>query len=196
MNAIEPTTHLSIVNEMLIAIGEAPVNQISEGYSDARNAERILNVTSKAVQAVGWWFNTEANYPLRPNAEGEIKLPNTLLKADFNNQRYVKRGLRVYDKVSFSYQIGHEIKADIVKQLPIDEVPEIALTFIKHKAIKRFQEDTLGSPSLSNQDSRDAEEAYEALIAADAENQNCNLIDRMRANDAYQFSRNGLFRLC
>jgi hypothetical protein len=160
---------------MLIAIGEASVNQISEGYSDERNPEFIFSVVSKEIQSKSWCFNTEEDYPSRPNFEHKTLLSDSILGLEFKNNWYVQRSIRVYEKKNHSYKIKHTLKVSIKRHLPIKELPEVARAYIKHVAIKHFQEDTLGSQSLSNQDTSDAQSAYHALIAAEFKNSNVNV---------------------
>lgn len=172
---IQATTKLEIINQMLLSVGENAVNQIGEGYSEGRNAERILDAVSKEVQSRGWWFNLEQSYPLTPNVQNEVKLPVTFLKIDFNNQQYVQRGQRVYDKSNFTYKIPHKITADIIRQLPIEDLPEVAKTFIKITAMKRYQEAAVGSPQLSQYHREELTKAYGEMISTDTENGNYNL---------------------
>jgi hypothetical protein len=57
------TTKLDAVNQMLSSIGEAPAVSIDTDNSEIAVAESTLDEVSRAVQAEGWNFNTEYEYP-------------------------------------------------------------------------------------------------------------------------------------
>ena len=55
-----PTTEqLDSVNEMLAAVGQAPVNQLEATNPDVALAFDTLTRVSREVQAEGWTFNKE-----------------------------------------------------------------------------------------------------------------------------------------
>lgn len=63
-----PTTELEAVNAMLSAIGEAPVSSLAGTQPDLVMAINTLRNTARAVQSVGWTFNTEFGYQVAPFA--------------------------------------------------------------------------------------------------------------------------------
>src|SRR3546814_20980574 len=72
MPMIEVMTELEAVNEMLMSIGQAPVNTLNAtGISDVNIARAELVKVSRRVQARGWNFNTDDAYKLSPDADGK-----------------------------------------------------------------------------------------------------------------------------
>lgn len=72
LTAIQPSTELEAVNAMLSAAGEAPITgdlaTAAGAMQDVVMAVNILRNTTRAVQAVGWHFNTESEFPVSPLA--------------------------------------------------------------------------------------------------------------------------------
>ena len=98
---IRATTELDAVNSMLATIGEAPVSTLeSSMHADAAMARQTLAQVSKEVQAEGWYFNVETEYPLHPDSGQEIKLPENVAGVDVEPQHrtreidVVQRGQR------------------------------------------------------------------------------------------------------
>jgi len=77
-----PTSRLEAVNEMLSCVGEAPVNQLQNGYIESAIAENILDSVSRETQSSGWNFNTEDNWELTPDSNKHLVLPFNALKVD------------------------------------------------------------------------------------------------------------------
>lgn len=134
------TATLTIINAMLGSVGEAPVTSIGSGHPSVLSAKPVLDSANEDLQARSWWFNTEKNFPLSPDpATGEIVLPGQTTKVDvLGNNNYVQRGSRLYDNVNHTYNIGQEIKVDIVLQLDIEDLPLQAQNYLKHKAVFDF----------------------------------------------------------
>ena len=65
---ISPTTELDAVNEIIGAIGEAPVNTLENIMNvDVISALRILRNNNRSFQSRGWSFNSITEYPLNPD---------------------------------------------------------------------------------------------------------------------------------
>ncbi len=98
-------TELSAVNAMLAVIGEAPLSTLDGNalHADAVGARQALHNTSRSVQAEGWYFNTEQNYPFTPDRDGFITLPPNVVSVDIEplnargNVDVIVRGDRLYD---------------------------------------------------------------------------------------------------
>lgn len=166
-----PTTKLEAVNIMLSSIGEAPVNSLASGLVDAEMAETILNATSREIQSRGWKFNTEKNFRITQNTDGEILLPTNTLKADISSATsdldLVQRGGRMYNLVSHSYKIGTTVELDLVVFLDFELLPEAARHYITIKAARVFQDRTVGSDTLHGFQERD--ENFALVEMKDAE---------------------------
>ncbi len=107
-----PTTNaaaeLPAINEILASVGQAPVTTLDQTNPDVAIAyDTLLNV-SREVQAEGWTFNTEEYYPMTPDANGEIVIPNNMLQIDLHDEKdnqyeTVRRSGKLYEKINHTY---------------------------------------------------------------------------------------------
>jgi len=178
-----PTSKIEAVNSMLSTIGEAPVNSLSSGLVDAETAETILNEVSRSIQAMGWNFNTELNYPIVADSDGNINLPQNVLRADSTSKyrssknEYIQRGSRIYDKRQHTFNIGKDLSFDVVVLLDFTDLPEVARRYITVKSARIFQERVVGSDTLSTMNRNDEQEALFALREMEGDNGDYNIFD-------------------
>jgi hypothetical protein len=181
-----PTTKLEAVNSMLSTIGEAPVNTLSSGLVDAETAETILNEVSRSIQAQGWNFNTEPDYTVIADSDGNVVLPSNVLRADLadsqtkfrsSKNEYIQRGNKIYDKRQHTFNIGKDLKLDIVVLLDFTDLPEVARRYITVKSARIFQERVVGSDTLSTMNRNDEQEAMFALREMEGDNGDYNIFD-------------------
>lgn len=172
MSVNTPTTELEAVNIILSGIGETPVNTlIGELTTDVSQAKALLTEISREVQAEGWVWNTEREYPLKTNQNNEIVLPANVLLVYFrepDTRLYTVRGTRVYNlsEHTFKFDKGTAIKAlSIILFLDFDELPETARRYITLKALRVFQERTVGSLQLSQYQREDELKARASLLS-------------------------------
>ena len=165
--SLTPTTELEAVNTMLNTIGEAPVNTlINMTAIDAITALSILQTVSRSVQVEGWFFNTEYNYPITPDVNGELLLPTNLLSIDSTElsdaYELVQRGAKAYDRKNHTYTFTDTVKCNPILLLAFDEIPEAARNYIALRAARILQDRLLGSDSLH---AMNREDEYQALIS-------------------------------
>jgi len=160
------TSKLSAVNTLLAIIGEAPVNSLNAPLTgDASLAERTLDEVSREVQGAGWSWNTMLydSIPLDAST-GQSQLPSNTLAVRFNpltypSQRFVLRGLRLFDRIRNSYDlrgsfgvavIGNtsDLVAEIVEELDWDSIPETGRRYIMIRAGRMFANRAVTSASL------------------------------------------------
>jgi len=159
---ITPTTELEAVNECLENIGQAPVSTIAGSLGvDTQIALNFVRTVNRELQAQGWHWNTEINFTLSPNWDGDILLPANTLAVDSTgvdaDRDVVQRGPRLYDRTGHTYFFSKDIVVDLVAGLPFEEIPETARRYITLRAARIFQdriEDNVGQTDM--QDERDA----------------------------------------
>lgn len=179
---IIPMTELEAVNLMLSTIGESPVNTLEDvGVVDAVVALSILQMASRQVQLIGWHWNTEDNFPLVPAFPGgEIYLPSNTLRVDTTGDDasldLVQRGNRLYDRTKHTFAVGRTVKVEIIFCLPFDQLPEAARAYVAIRAARQFQEKTVGSDTLRAFTKADELQAMAALVEAEAETQDFNIL--------------------
>ncbi len=126
-----PTTNaakeLPAVNEILASVGQAPVTTLDQTNPDVAIAYDTLLQVSREVQAEGWSFNTEYDYP-QTTTNKQYVIPNNMLQVDLaagnvssrvaaGDKNVVRRSGKLYDKYNHTYDItsadSAEIKLDV-----------------------------------------------------------------------------------
>ena len=93
--SFQTETELSSVNSILGAIGQAPVTRIYEKEQYNNKDDELLYINPEVafvhqllmevntdVQNEGWVWNREDHYPLTPDFEGDIHVPENILRMD------------------------------------------------------------------------------------------------------------------
>jgi hypothetical protein len=176
------TSQLEAINIILEAAEEAPVSSTSlSGLYPLDKAMRILTETSRAVQSVGWKFNTEDDFPLARDVSDNIPLPDNTLTVDVNDEfndkvNAVQRGSRLYDLKDHSYVFEQDLKATMVFFLDWDELPEPARHYICIRAARTMQGRSSISESVYRYSQDDEQAAYIALSEHEAETGDYNML--------------------
>lgn len=176
------STKLEAINTMLSVIGESPVNTLDDnGVVDAVMARNILEGVDREVQSRGWHWNTEDTYSLAPTfPDGELILPANTLRVDtvypHQDIDVVQRGLRLYDRTNHTYQFTKALRVDLVVALAWENMPEAARRYITIRAARTFQDNVVGSETLSRFTQRDELRALAVLMDAEAETADLNVL--------------------
>ena len=148
-------TDLSAINSVLAAIGQAPIPTINYENPEVHLIANLLTETSRDVQAEGWVFNTERNYPLLPDADGIIQIPENVLRMDktgndvVRDTNVVKRDGKLYDKLCHSYIFSGEQRLDITWLFPWEDLPTVFQRYITLKASARAATQIVTNPQLT-----------------------------------------------
>ena len=165
------STELDAINTLLATIGEAPVNSLSGTLpTDVAVAMNALRETTREVQLEGWHFNTEADYPLTPGADGRIRLPADIVrvwKEDPDGQDVIQRGSFLYDRTNHTFLFTEEVRAFVLTLLSFDEMPEAFRWYVTVRAARRFQDRTVGSDVLHNFNGADEDFARATAVRED-----------------------------
>ena len=182
MAIVTPTTELEAVNVMLSALGEAPVSSLDDPtLVDASLAQSILRETSVEIQTRGLHCNTEINYPLVPNVDGEISVPANCVRIDTTDVSSgidaVQRGSRLYDRNERSYTaFKANLIVDMVLLFDFSELPQHVKRYITVKATRRFQARLVGSDTLAAFTAQDEQEALIEFERAESINEDSNIL--------------------
>ena len=109
---------------------------------DVAIALSTLREVSREIQAEGWSFNKEYDYPLTPDSNNEILIPNNVLQIDLNqnypinmNRDSVNRGGKLYDRTAHSYKWDDEtVYVDITWYFDWENIPTPIQAFIVARA--------------------------------------------------------------
>ena len=187
-----PTTELDAINTMLVAIGAAPVNRLTNTGQDVITARQVLNEVVREIQTEEYYFNTEEGLVFTPDDTGSINLgPNITrvrnCRAEADTMYITKkggantyldlavRGERLYDKTNHTYQFDGPITANVTLQLPFNELPMEARNYAIIRAVRKFAVQTLGDTELEQWTAQDEQRARTAMIAADTRQANSTL---------------------
>lgn len=191
MSIITATTELEAVNEMLMAIGQAPVNSLAvTGIKDVAIAQRRLNYTLRAVQARGWWFNTDEAYELSPDLDGNILIPPSALKVDSDDADITERELEpkgrcLYNRANQSFEFSGPVTVRIVWGFRFEAIPQTARDYIATVAGRSFQSKVIGSQVLDRFEQEDEMKAWLALIREERASRRTNLFTGNRGISAF-----------
>lgn len=136
-------TELSVVNDCLAVMGEAPVNAINEDHAFLAGALGVLNRVSSVIQARSWWYNME-NLTVTANPDdGRLYLPNdvTTVLPSHSQSNLAKRGRVLYDLVRGTdvFEAGYSCTLLATRQLHIEDVPASVADYIAAQTVLEFQ---------------------------------------------------------
>ena len=190
-------TKLEAVNIVLDAIGESPVSSLTSGLPDAEAAEAKVDEVRVEILSRGWHQNMEKSVKLKRDANNNILLSNTYLRVDttgadkdLNVTQRVTGGKRLlFDVVKRTFVFERDVEADVIVDIPFDELTIELQNYIAARAARKFQESALGSASLDAFTVRAEAEAWAGLQDAEAENEDNNIL-RESPHLAYATYRN------
>lgn len=177
---LTPRTELDAVNTMLEVIGEQPTSTLEvSGLTEVSLARQLLHNVSREVQSQGWQFNTEEEYPLVPDIDGNVMVPFDALACDPSDRQtdYVIRGNQLYDRVKHTFNIGTTVDVDIIFFLPFGFLPQTAREYITIKAARQFQTRFLGSDTIYKMTAMDEQTAWVNLLSAEASDSDYSIFD-------------------
>ena len=140
-------SEIDAVNMLLRAIGSTPVNSLSAVHPDVANARVALNRARNKGQHRGWWYNTDYGTQLVPNEDGEIVVPQQVSTLVCNSRNYVRRGDKVYNKLTNSYIFTAVIDIHrLVRILDWEDMPDCMREYCAYLAAAEFVRDELEDP--------------------------------------------------
>lgn len=145
------TTKLDAVNQMLSSIGEAPAVSLDTDNPEIAIAESTLDEISRTVQAEGWNFNTEYEYPFTPDGNGHIPIPSNLLSITDNKLKNPGKYLttirngKLYDKLHHTFVFSGTVYCDVVWVFEFVDLPQPFKDYITTRAARVFAGRVVGS---------------------------------------------------
>jgi hypothetical protein len=182
MTITTPTTELEAVNAMLAAIGESPINSLTQpGLVDAVIATTILGQVSREVQSRAWAFNSESEYPLARDVDGNVYVPTNALRVSIANSmasRYdvVQRGRRLYDRENHTFVFTETLKVNLVSLLTFEDMPECARWYVTCRAARQFLDKMVGTAELHSFTQADEQAALAVLKEFEGETNDYNVL--------------------
>jgi hypothetical protein len=156
-------TELSAVNQVLGAIGQAPITTLDYANPEISYIYQLLQECNRDVQSEGWSFNTETHVTERPDGNNQILITSNVLQADmsgdFSNRNVnviIKDG-KLYDKVQHTNEFTKEkgllnndgtIDLDYVYLLEFDNLPQPFKRLVIYRASTRAAAQLVSNPTL------------------------------------------------
>lgn len=182
MQTLTSLTELDAVNIMLSTIGESPVSSLSADQStvDVSLAREILREITIQVEETGWHFNTEVNWLMNRNTDGELLLPANCVQIDSSGPDaaldVAMRGRRLYNRTDHTYVFTQDVRVDMVLLLDYEEIPQAARHYIAIRAARVFQQRVVGSDTLGAFTEKDELRARAALKKFDSNTADYNIL--------------------
>ena len=140
------STELDAVNSILMSVGESPVNTLTVQSPEVAIAQKTLRQVCREIQAEGWSYNTENEYPIELDTNNQCIIPNNILQLDLNIFQHgkdydvVRRSdngvMKVYDKKghTFTFENCSKLFFDIIWMLDFEDLPQVFKDYITTRA--------------------------------------------------------------
>lgn len=162
---LNPADELDAINDILAAIGEAPVLTLGDSSNvDVSNAQQILSKVNRMVQSKGWTFNIEEGATLVPDVNTGLipYLPSYLrVQGSGAANTYINRQGYVYDTAGQTDVFQGSITVDMTRLREYSEMPQCFRSYIVTKASRQFNMRYFGDVNIEQ---ILAEEEAEALM--------------------------------
>ena len=159
---IDLDTELSAVNNILGAIGQAPITTlgtVSAGVEAKDNPEiqfifNLLRDANVDTQAEGWHFNTEEHVEFAIDNNGKIAIGNDILSMDLHDNQarrtmdLVRRNGFLYDKIKHTDVFTSALDLDVVRLVAFEELPTVFRRYITYRASRLAATQLVANPNL------------------------------------------------
>ena len=170
-------TELSSVNSILGAIGQSPVTNLDYTNPEISFVYNIFSEANRDVQNEGWSFNSERCYPVKPDGDGIIYIPDNMLRLDMSGNAVdrttdvVRREGKLYDKMAHSYVFDptKTYEMDVVWMFDFIDIPSVFKRYITYRASVRAATQMVTNKELAQMLSQ--QEAYSRAACMEYE---CN----------------------
>ncbi|AET72521.1 tail tubular protein A [Synechococcus phage S-CBP42] len=172
-------TKLDAVNVVLSNIGQAPVASIDTSNPMVAMASNLIDEVSESLQAEGWSFNTERDYPFVPNTDKHILIPANVLSFDtndFNVTEVVVRDGKLYDKRAHSFVFNNTVNLDVVWFFDFEDLPVAFRNYIAMRAANLFAGRAVGSAEQVKFGEREEAQARAALVEYETQQGDFNML--------------------
>ena len=158
------STELDAVNSILMSVGESPVNTISDPQSpEVAIAQSTLRQVCREVQAEGWVFNTEHEYPITLDSSNHCLIPENVLEIDLSHARHgeyfdvVRKNdngvSKLYDKVEHRYNFDNvsdsKLYCDVLWMIDFEDLPQVFKDYITVRASRIASNRMVSDPSTA-----------------------------------------------
>lgn len=176
---LTPLTKLDAVNEICGAMGEAPVDTLENSENvDTINAVRMLEAETRAIQVMGWTFNTIENYVMTPDDNTKrIHWDDIILSIQFSDKRIVrKRDEWLFDVTNNTDRFVSPLTAKVIQYVPFEEMPQVFRQYITVRTAHHFVARYLGDPTIMQELQQEEAQAYMQMMEAEITLEQSNVL--------------------
>lgn len=177
-------TELDVVNDMLAALGESPINSLLEDHPLVSSGTRMLRVANLREQTKQWWFNLEHVVLVPDPVTGYMVTPADTIRVTPTDTtlNYVQRGSRLYKAYGYGaedrYVFTDSLPCWLVRLVPFADLPATAQVLISISAQVDFQKFYDADPLKLQQLSNEYRTALVTINAEHIRNAQVNLLRR------------------
>lgn len=180
------TTELQAVNQMLSSINEAPVNSLEGAVTtDVAAARNLLDEVLREVQGRAWYFNTDEDIILSPDANKEIRVGAEIIRIDGSPGRemvqLILRGTQLYNRTDHNFIFKSPVHVDQTTLLVWGEVPPVCQRYIVVRAARLLADRLIGSGASHQFSIRDEADSLRDMKQWDAEHAGYNVYNNNRS---------------
>ena len=174
-------TELEVVNDIMRATGDSPVNSINSTHPSVTAIRTQVQRTVAKLQRRGFWFNTEYDHEFQP-ANNRITLPNDVSSIVPVDPNVIMRGRDLYDRARNSYNFTDPVQVtSLVRTLEFQQLPEVMKEAVKYSAAVEYIRDVIGDQALLTEFKTLAGVSMLAVLNEDLESEQLNAFNRPQA---------------
>lgn len=179
---MEDISKLTVVNECLKTMSEAPLNTlVNEDHPYIAGALQALNIALVRELSLPWWFNTEYA-TLYPDAVTKrISLPQNCLDIDprSGDGYLVARGRYLYNRATQSYEFDTEIQVRYNSFLEFEELPILMKIYVMYSTVLDFCKSFDADAQRVNEVAQQYGMSRSTVKAADTRNKDVNMFQQV-----------------
>ena len=146
-----------------MSVGESSVNTLTVQSPEVTIAQSTLRQVCREVQAEGWKFNTENEYPITLDSNNHCLVPDNVLQIDLNHFKHlndfdvVKRNdsgtTKLYDLIEHRYNFENtsegKLYVDIIWMIDFEDIPQVFKDYITQRASRIAANRMVNDPTVA-----------------------------------------------
>ncbi len=146
-----------------MSVGESPVNTLTVQSPEVAIAQATLRQVCREVQAEGWKFNTETEYPITLDTNDQCIVPNNVLQIDINHFKHLNdydvirkddNGVtKLYDLIKHQFEFENtsedKLYCDIIWMRDFENIPQVFKDYITLRASRIASNRMVNNPQAA-----------------------------------------------
>ena len=146
-----------------MSVGESPVNTLDVQSPEVAIAQKTLRQVCREVQAEGWVFNTETEYPITLDSSNHCIVPNNVLEIDLNHFKHGDHYIvvrkndggisKLYDLTEHKFEFENvnedKLYCDIVWMIAFEDIPQVIKDYITIRACRIASNRMVNDPNAA-----------------------------------------------